>query len=174
MEKKQIYDDRIQRLELKEIKILYANTLDKNMLIESLFPEMDTSDPRSVNYQRTLVRPEIRWGVLLLNIIVMLILPVVIFYMTRYWGADHSVAMVTVAISMLGYGVIRLKSIALCTVRLYQHFAPDYIRNRCRFEPSCSEYMVLTVSKYGAIRGIRKGVHRLKRCNHYGGGYDWP
>ncbi|RJE87782.1 membrane protein insertion efficiency factor YidD [Paenibacillus sp. 1011MAR3C5] len=70
--------------------------------------------------------------------------------------------------------MVRLKRITLCIVRLYQHFAPDYIRNRCRFEPSCSEYMILAVSQYGALKGMRKGIQRLGRCNHQGGGYDWP
>ncbi|MCL6456631.1 MAG: membrane protein insertion efficiency factor YidD [Gorillibacterium sp.] len=73
-----------------------------------------------------------------------------------------------------GYCIVRLKRIILCIVHLYQHFAPDYIRNSCRFKPSCSEYLILAVSQCGAFKGIYKGVQRIKRYSHHGGDYDWP
>jgi len=167
-------NNRIQQSEFKESKVLCGNIPDKKMLIEALFSEAVTSDPRSVNYQRVLVRPAIQWGALFLNIIVMLILSAGIFYMTRYWGTALWVAILNTAMFTLGYCIVRLKRITLSMVYLYQHFAPDNIRNSCRFEPSCSEYMILAVSQYGAFKGIHKGVQRLKRCNHHGGGYDWP
>jgi uncharacterized protein len=45
----------------------------------------------------------------------------------------------------------------------------------CRFEPSCSEYMILAVQKYGPVRGAAKGVCRICRCNPFHrGGYDPP
>ena len=59
-------------------------------------------------------------------------------------------------------------------VKIYRKFVPDGLRNKCRFECSCSEYMILAVQKYGAFRGIRKGIHRLKRCNIDHGGFDAP
>ncbi|MFD0715517.1 membrane protein insertion efficiency factor YidD [Paenibacillus sp. GCM10027626] len=174
MEKKQIHSDQMQHSELKETKVLCGDVPDREMLIQALFPEADASDPRSVNYQRTLVRPVIQWGSLFLNIIVMFILSAGIFYMLTYWGTARWVAVLSTAIFAFGYFIARLRRITLCTVRLYQYFAPVRIRNKCRFEPSCSEYMILAVSKYGAFKGIRKGVQRLKRCNPHGGGYDWP
>jgi putative membrane protein insertion efficiency factor len=45
----------------------------------------------------------------------------------------------------------------------------------CRFEPSCSTYMILAIKKYGVFYGITKGIWRICRCNPYGrGGYDPP
>jgi putative membrane protein insertion efficiency factor len=45
----------------------------------------------------------------------------------------------------------------------------------CRFEPSCSEYFLLAVRKYGPVRGACKGVGRICRCNPWNrGGYDPP
>lgn len=169
-----MHNERIQQSELKEAKVFYGDIPDKKMLIQSLFHQMDASDPRSYNYQRTLVRPAIQWGSLFLNIIVMLILSAGIFYMIRYWGNAYWIAILNTVMFALGYCFVRLKRIILCIVHLYQHFAPDSIRNSCRFEPSCSEYMILAVSRYGAYKGILKGVQRLKRCNLHGGGYDWP
>ena len=34
--------------------------------------------------------------------------------------------------------------------------------------------MILSLEKYGLIRGLRKGVDRLRRCNVHGGGFDDP
>lgn len=45
----------------------------------------------------------------------------------------------------------------------------------CRFEPSCSEYFVQAVHKYGPLRGACKGMGRLCRCHPWHpGGYDPP
>lgn len=167
-------NDLIQHSELKETKAHFGDAPDKKMLIQSLFPEADASDPRSIYYERTLVRPAIQWRSLFLNIIVMVVVSIVLFFTMRYMGAACWIALLSTVMFTLGYCMVRLQRIILCVVRLYQHFAPDYIRNRCRFEPSCSEYMILAVSQYGAFKGMYKGAQRLKRCNHHGGGYDWP
>lgn len=59
-------------------------------------------------------------------------------------------------------------------VHVYQHFAPDGLRLRCVYEPSCSEYMILAVKKYGCIRGLWKGIKRLRRCHPPNYGKDYP
>jgi uncharacterized protein len=60
-------------------------------------------------------------------------------------------------------------------VRLYQlTLSPIFGRN-CRFQPTCSHYMIQAVEKYGAVRGALKGIWRILRCNPFGGsGYDPP
>lgn len=45
----------------------------------------------------------------------------------------------------------------------------------CRFEPSCSEYFLQAVQKYGVGKGVAKGVWRILRCHPWSpGGYDPP
>ncbi|MBE6703472.1 MAG: membrane protein insertion efficiency factor YidD [Ruminococcaceae bacterium] len=66
------------------------------------------------------------------------------------------------------------KRILIWFVHLYQYYAPDDMRLRCVFTPSCSEYMILSIEKYGVIRGIYKGMQRLKRCHLPNGGEDYP
>jgi hypothetical protein len=45
--------------------------------------------------------------------------------------------------------------------------------NQCRFVPTCSTYMIDSVQKHGAIRGVWKGVLRILRCHPFHpGGYD--
>ncbi|HLA83363.1 MAG TPA: membrane protein insertion efficiency factor YidD [Thermoguttaceae bacterium] len=66
-----------------------------------------------------------------------------------------------------GRAVIRL-------VRLYQTWISPMIGPHCRFEPTCSEYFVLAVRKYGAFRGTAKGLWRICRCNPWNSGGDDP
>ena len=39
-----------------------------------------------------------------------------------------------------------------------------HVRQRCVFTPTCSDYMILSIKKFGVIRGVIKGIKRLKRC----------
>lgn len=44
---------------------------------------------------------------------------------------------------------------------------------KCKFYPSCSEYMMQAIKKYGCIKGIYLGVKRLLKCHPFAkGGYD--
>lgn len=67
-----------------------------------------------------------------------------------------------------------LKKFLIRLVLIYQHFAPDRVRKRCLFTPSCSEYMILSLQKYGVVRGLIKGIDRLFRCHSPNGGKDEP
>src|SRR6185437_8012553 len=65
-------------------------------------------------------------------------------------------------------GVIRLYQVTLSP--LLAAFGPV-----CRFEPSCSRYMIAALRKYGLFRGLLKGIVRVSRCHPWHpGGYDPP
>lgn len=70
--------------------------------------------------------------------------------------------------------ILNLKKIMILFVLLYQRFAPESMRASCLYTPSCSEYMILAIKKYGCIRGFIKGVKRLRRCHTPNGGIDYP
>ena len=60
-------------------------------------------------------------------------------------------------------------------VRCYQLGISPFIGPRCRFQPTCSQYFIEAVRKYGAIRGSWKGLCRIGRCHPWGSsGYDPP
>ena len=67
-----------------------------------------------------------------------------------------------------------IKRFAIGCVLMYKAYAPMRIRDKCRFEPSCSTYMILAIEKYGLIRGFIKGIKRIKRCKPPNGGVDYP
>lgn len=66
-----------------------------------------------------------------------------------------------------------MKFIMVWFVRLYQRYANSETRLRCCFTPSCSEYAILAIKKYGAIYGVIKAIHRIRRCKPPGG-EDYP
>jgi putative membrane protein insertion efficiency factor len=60
-------------------------------------------------------------------------------------------------------------------VRIYQVAVRPILPPLCRFQPSCSEYMIEAVNKYGPLHGACKGMWRICRCNPLNrGGYDPP
>jgi uncharacterized protein len=61
------------------------------------------------------------------------------------------------------------------SIWLYQRTLSPLLGNTCRFEPSCSRYMVESLRKYGLFRGLAKGIRRILRCHPWDpGGYDPP
>ena len=60
-------------------------------------------------------------------------------------------------------------------IRVYQFTLSPLLGSVCRFEPSCSRYMVEALRKYGLLLGLAKGLRRLSRCHPWNpGGYDPP
>ena len=79
-----------------------------------------------------------------------------------------------IGIIIIAICVLFLKHILIFLVRCYQRFAPREIRDRCLFTPTCSEFMILSIQKYGVLKGVAKGIDRLKRCHYPNGGEDYP
>ncbi|MEI6259732.1 MAG: membrane protein insertion efficiency factor YidD [Deltaproteobacteria bacterium] len=59
-------------------------------------------------------------------------------------------------------------------IRCYQVVAPSRLRDACRFTPSCSEYMILSLRRYGLFCGAMRGIYRVFRCRVPNGGVDFP
>ena len=70
-------------------------------------------------------------------------------------------------------GCVRKLFIGL--VRFYQRAISPLLGSNCRFSPTCSQYTIEAIEKYGALRGIWKAVKRIARCHPFSpGGYDPP
>lgn len=60
-------------------------------------------------------------------------------------------------------------------VRFYQLALSPHLPASCRYTPTCSQYAVQALREYGALKGTVLAVHRVLRCNPWGGhGYDPP
>jgi putative membrane protein insertion efficiency factor len=65
------------------------------------------------------------------------------------------------------------RRIVMLPIRGYQKFISPALPPSCRFSPSCSQYALEAVSKYGALKGMWLGARRLVRCHPFNpGGYD--
>ncbi len=61
----------------------------------------------------------------------------------------------------------------LLFLRFYKSAISPYLGNNCRFTPTCSEYAMQAVDKYGPFKGSWMALRRLLRCNPFcKGGYD--
>ena len=66
-----------------------------------------------------------------------------------------------------------LKQIFILPVRIYQltlsPILSTYMGMKCRYEPSCSHYMINAIEEWGVIKGIILGLKRIGRCQPWGG-----
>lgn len=127
---------------------------------------MKSNDPRSLYYDRKYSKEKINY--------LKLVFFIFLFLFILFLYAQFKLNIVFFLIMLVFYFLISIKSLVLLIVKIYQHIAPISIRSKCRFEPSCSQYMILSINKYGLIKGIVKGINRIKRCNISDGGYDNP
>lgn len=69
-----------------------------------------------------------------------------------------------------------MKKLAIFTIRFYQKRLRHLHNRRCIYTPSCSNYGIEAIEKYGVIRGSYNTYLRIKRCNGalYQGGVDLP
>lgn len=58
-------------------------------------------------------------------------------------------------------------------IRLYQYIISPWLVNRCRFEPTCSHYAILSIKYHGVMKGLWLTCCRLSRCHPWApGGVD--
>ncbi|MDE7410628.1 MAG: membrane protein insertion efficiency factor YidD [Paramuribaculum sp.] len=58
-------------------------------------------------------------------------------------------------------------------VRFYQLCISPMLPKSCRYEPTCSQYCIEAIKKYGPMKGIWLALKRISRCHPWGGsGYD--
>ena len=142
--------------------------------LSQMLRDSKKADPTSVDYERILIRPCLN----LPRVAFFTVLTLVIVALMSFgvYGLSHSVWLavgIGGAILLLSI-LVFLKRILIFLVKVYQRFAPAKLRERCRYEPSCSQYMILSIEKYGAVRGAYKGIRRWRSCRPPNGGFDMP
>ena len=66
-----------------------------------------------------------------------------------------------------------MKKIAIYLIYFYQLCVSPLLPKSCRYTPTCSEYAIIAVSKYGIMYGLYLSLRRILRCHPFGGnGYD--
>ena len=66
-----------------------------------------------------------------------------------------------------------MKVVILLLIRFYRGFLSALKPPSCRYIPTCSEYAMIAVEKYGAAKGSFLAIKRILRCHPFHkGGYD--
>ena len=66
-----------------------------------------------------------------------------------------------------------MKFLVLDLLGVYKAVVSPFLPPACRFEPTCSEYTMQAVEKYGALKGTWMGIKRILRCQPFcKGGHD--
>ncbi len=66
-----------------------------------------------------------------------------------------------------------MQAVVIGALRFYKRWISPMLPAACRYQPTCSEYMLEAVAKYGVLRGVWLGTCRLLRCHPFhAGGYD--
>jgi hypothetical protein len=66
-----------------------------------------------------------------------------------------------------------MKKILISLIKLYKYILSPLLPLSCRFAPSCSQYSIEAISKYGAAKGFYLSARRILRCHPFNpGGYD--
>ena len=66
-----------------------------------------------------------------------------------------------------------MRQFFIILLRIYQGALSPYLGNSCRYTPTCSQYAVQAIDKYGPWKGSWLALRRISRCHPWGGhGYD--
>ena len=68
-------------------------------------------------------------------------------------------------------GIVRRVLVAL--IRFYQRCISPLLPAACIYRPTCSQYAIQAIERYGAVKGLLLATRRILRCNPFhSGGYD--
>ena len=66
-----------------------------------------------------------------------------------------------------------MKKILISVIKLYRKYISPMKHTKCPYYPTCSQYGLEAVEKYGAVKGSFLAAKRILRCNPFHkGGYD--
>ena len=65
-----------------------------------------------------------------------------------------------------------MKKFLISLVKFYRRNISPYTKPCCRFIPTCSQYALEALEKYGAAKGSWLAIKRIVRCNPFNRNYD--
>lgn len=97
-------------------------------------------------------------------VICMAIIAVVGFFLLSLLGFSLNVFFY-ISIYLFLVALIFLRRLAVLCIQLYQHYAHEEVRRRCLLKPTCSEYAIIVIKKYGFVIGsIKTWIRLVYKC----------
>ena len=156
--------------ENKDFNETISNSKEESIRKAILMLEQEDSENKKIK------RPNINSKKIILKIVLILFIEICIIILTifLYNKLDKFIIILLGIIILITFISVTIKETVINLILLYQKFASEKLRSSCLFEPSCSEYMILAIEKYGFIKGFIKGIKRIFRCHYPNGGIDYP
>ena len=66
-----------------------------------------------------------------------------------------------------------MKKILLALIRFYRKYISPLTPPTCRYNPTCSQYALQAIEKYGALKGGWLAIKRISRCHPWHKGHDY-
>lgn len=118
--------------------------------------------------ERPLYRPPVTYGKALAIVSVAVLClagaAVGVFFLLSLLGFSLDVLLYIVMYLFL-VALFFARRLAVLCIRLYQHYAPEEVRRRCLLKPTCSEYAIAVIKKYGFVIGsIKTWIRLVCKC----------
>lgn len=66
-----------------------------------------------------------------------------------------------------------MKKILIAAIMFYKKGISPYTKPKCKYYPTCSQYGIEAIERFGALKGSALTIRRIIRCNPFSkGGYD--
>ena len=154
--------------ENKDFNETISNSKEESIRKAILMLEQEGSENKKIK------RPNINSKKIILKIVLILFIIIIVLTIVLYNKLNKFIVILLGIIILITLISITIKETVINLILLYQKFASEKLRSSCLFEPSCSEYMILAIEKYGFIKGFIKGIKRIFRCHYPNGGIDYP
>lgn len=152
---------------------LYQDTVS-NSKQDSILRAVDLLIEQIQEQQPKISRPDINLGRMIGKAILWMVPAAVFLILWQIWMPEHDylswVVIGYIALVLIG----NAKRIVVSLILIYQRYAPERVRASCVFEPTCSNYMLMAIEKFGLISGVHRGIKRLLRCHYPNSGIDYP
>tara|TARA_Y100001958_G_scaffold1491_1_gene1001 strand:+ start:213 stop:464 length:252 start_codon:yes stop_codon:yes gene_type:complete len=60
-----------------------------------------------------------------------------------------------------------MKKILIFIIKIYKYFISPLLGNKCRFLPTCSDYLIEAIEIHGLITGSKLGIKRIFKCHPF-------
>lgn len=122
--------------------------------------------------EKRFLKPKVNWGIFFIHLLLIIFFSCCLFVLFDTMKISEYRFLIWILIAF--YIMLWLKRFSIFLIKIYQKYAPSKLRRRCLFKPTCSQYTILSIEKYGLIKGSILGLKRIKRCKYPNGGVDYP
>lgn len=118
--------------------------------------------------ERPLYRPPVTYkkalAIVFATVICLAAIAVAGFFLLSLLGFSLN-AFFYIVIYLVLVALIFSRRFAILCIRLYQHYAHEEVRRRCLLKPTCSEYAIIVIKKYGFVIGsIKTWIRLVCKC----------